>query len=94
MKNSSTIVLPEWNLKLKELELDIRMMPHDVSTRWNSTYDMLDFAISYCSAIDTMTANRGLNLCKFELDNQEWIAAEKLRDTLKVCFVQLLVLIL
>ena len=58
----------------------------DVSTRWNSTYDMLDFSITYRSALDSMAANRDLNLRKFELDNEEWKAAEKLRDTLLVCF--------
>ena len=63
------------------------MMPRNVSTRWNSTFDMLNFAITYRSALDAMTANRGLNLCKFELDNEEWVAAEKLRDTLEVCFI-------
>jgi hypothetical protein len=87
MKNSSTIILPQWNLKLEELGLDIRMMPRDVSTRWNSTYDMLDFSIDYRSALDAMTANRGLNLRQYELDNEEWIVAEKLRDLLKVCFI-------
>jgi hypothetical protein len=87
MKNSSTIILPQWNMKLKELGLSIRMMPRDVSTRWNSTYDMLDFSIAYRSALDSITANRGLNLRQFELDNEEWKAAEKLRDTLLVCFI-------
>ena len=87
MKNSSTIILPQWNIRLEELGLAIRMMPRNVSTRWNSTFDMLDFAITYCSALDAMTANCGLNLHKFELDNEEWIAAEKLQDTLKVCFI-------
>ena len=86
MKNSSTIILPQWVVKLKELKLDIRMMPRDVATRWNSTFDMLDFSITYRSALDAMTGNRGLNLRKFELDNEEWVAAEKLRDTLKVNF--------
>jgi hypothetical protein len=89
MKNSSTIILPQWMEKLKELGLDSRMMPHDVSTRWNSTYDMLEFAVTYRSALDAMTANRGLNLRKYELDSDEWTAAEKLRDTLKVLFFQL-----
>jgi hypothetical protein len=48
---------------------------------------MLDFAITYRSALDAMTANRGLNLRKYELDNEEWISTEKLRDTLKVHYI-------
>ena len=47
---------------------------------------MIDFSITYRSALDAMTANRNLNLRKFEMDNEEWIAAEKLRDTLRVLF--------
>jgi hypothetical protein len=86
MKNSSTIILPQWMDKVKELGLGIRMMPRDVSIRWNSTFDMLDFATTYRSALDAMTANRGLNLRKYELDNEEWISTEKLQDTLKVCY--------
>ena len=80
------IILPQWHAKLEELGLGIRMMPRDVSTRWNSTYDMFDFSITYHTALDAMTGDRGLNLRQFELDNDEWTAAEKLRDTLKVCF--------
>ena len=33
-------------------------MPRDVSTRWNSTYDMLDFAITYRAALDKLTGDR------------------------------------
>jgi len=61
------------------------MMPRDVSTRWNSTFDMLDFAIDYRTAIDTVTSNRDLNLRKYELADEEWAIAENLRDTLKAC---------
>ena len=84
IKNSSTIVLPQWNSMLNELCLPPRIMPRDVSTRWNSTFDMLDFAILYREAIDAMTANRLLKLRQFELDNEEWDIAERLRDTLRV----------
>lgn len=59
-------------------------MPRDVRTHWNSTFDMLEFAIKYRGAIDAMTSQRGLNLRKYELDDDEWVIATKLRDTLKV----------
>jgi hypothetical protein len=44
IKNSSTIALPQWFRILEDLKLEVRVMPHDVCTRWNTTYDMLNFA--------------------------------------------------
>lgn len=61
------------------------MMPRDVATRWNSTYDMLDFAIIYRAALDKVTGDRDMNLRKYELDERDWEIAENLRDVLKVC---------
>jgi len=48
------------------------MMPQDVSTWWNSTFNMLEFAIQYHMAIDAMTAVREFNLHKYELASIEW----------------------
>jgi hypothetical protein len=48
------------------------MMPHDVTTHWNSTYDMLSFALDFCLAIDSMTVKRDLDLQKYELSPAEW----------------------
>jgi len=59
------------------------MMPRDVSTRWNSTYDMLQFALDYRVPIDEITSNRELNLRKYELQDEEWAVAETLHDMLK-----------
>jgi hypothetical protein len=59
------------------------MMPRDVSTRWNSTFDMLDFAVKYRAAIDSITSTRDLNLRKYELADNEWAIAEQLCGTLK-----------
>ena len=60
------------------------MMPCDVSTHWNSTYDMLSFTLDYRVAIDTMTAMRNLDLRKYELSSPEWDIAKELGDVLKV----------
>lgn len=62
-------------------------MPRDVSTRWNSTYDMLDFANDYQSALDIITGDRTMDLRKFEMSQEEWIVAKQLREVLKVCFL-------
>jgi hypothetical protein len=61
------------------------MMPRDVATRWNSTFDMLNFAVDYRKAIDIMTAIRDLQ--KYELDDEEWATAVNLRNTLKVRYL-------
>ena len=59
-------------------------MPRDVTTRWNSTYYMLDFAVQYRAAIDSLAGTRDLALRKYELVSAEWKIAEELRDVLKV----------
>jgi hypothetical protein len=58
-------------------------MPRDVSTRWNSTFDMLQFALDHRVPIDEITSIRELNLRKYELQDDEWAVAETLHDTLK-----------
>jgi hypothetical protein len=89
IKNSSTIVLPRWYEVLESLSLKPRMMPHDVSTRWNSTYDMLEFAAEYRAALNTMTADRDMNLRQFELGRKEWGMATELCEALRVCLLSL-----
>ncbi len=60
-------------------------MPRDVTTRWNSTYDMLVFAIAYCKALDTITSERDMKLHSYELNQEEWDIATHLCEVLKVC---------
>ena len=72
IKNSSTLILPRWYALLDELKLDERIMPRDVSTRWNSTYDMLKIALDYCIALDAITGERDMKLQKYELKYTEW----------------------
>ena len=80
-----TRLLLVWYKTLSTHALSHRIMPQDVSMRWNSTYDMLEFAIQYHIAIDAMTAVRNFDLHQYELGSTEWDIAAKLRDVLKVC---------
>jgi len=45
---------------------------------------MMCFAIKYRKPIDFVTADRGLKLRKFELDEEEWGLVKDLVDVLKV----------
>jgi hypothetical protein len=60
--NSSTLILPAWQEMLKELKMKDWIIPCDVTTRWNSTYDMLSFALEYRKAIDLLTADKNNDL--------------------------------
>ncbi|KAF8221481.1 hypothetical protein L208DRAFT_1077567, partial [Tricholoma matsutake] len=47
----STILLTTWKTCLEDLELVLRIMPCNVTTQWNSTFDMLSFVVKYRGAI-------------------------------------------
>jgi hypothetical protein len=93
MKNSPTIILPKWNSILEQMAvvskqkgktpLGIRMMPRDVSTRWNSTFDMLDFSVTYRRALESLTGTLGMGLRDYELSDDEWDIVKDLRDILE-----------
>ena len=94
IKNSTTIILPEWfavlarisevRKKKGEPPLTARMMPRDVATRWNSTYEMLSFAFTYREAYNEITSNRDMKMRKYELSDREWKVVNDLASVLKV----------
>ena len=94
IKNSTTIVLPEWTSILKqhaklsneadEKPFSIHMMPRDISTWWNSTFDMIQIAIAYCEPLNDLTGCRAMKLWDYELTEDEWKIAEQLSDVLDV----------
>ena len=69
------------------MKLAEHKMPCDVSTRWNSTFDMLDFALQYRAAIDDLTSNKTAGLCQYEISDEEWCIADQLHNALKVCLL-------
>ncbi|TFK80196.1 hypothetical protein K466DRAFT_447015, partial [Polyporus arcularius HHB13444] len=56
--HSTTKLLPAWREILKELKMAEKLLPCDVATRWNSTFDMADMAVEYRAAIERLCARR------------------------------------
>ncbi|TFY76101.1 hypothetical protein EWM64_g7913 [Hericium alpestre] len=82
--HSTTKLLPAWKKTLSDLKMNERVMPRDVSTRWNSTYDMLDFALEYKRALRAVVGDMALGLDAYELSVHEWNIAQQLRDVLNI----------
>ena len=61
------------------------LIPHDVKTWWNSTYDMLNIALEYHKVIDEIMANKALKMRQYELDDEGWDIIKDLR-VLKVSY--------
>jgi hypothetical protein len=83
--HSTTIALPAWRTTCTTHKLPVRLIPRDVTTRWNSTYDMAKVAVKYRPAINDITANKSLKLRKYELDDDDWKIIRDLIKVLKVC---------
>jgi hypothetical protein len=64
--------------------LSKRMMPRDVTTRWNYTYEMLTFAYTYRNVFNELTSNRDMKMRKYELEDSEWEIVNQLAGVLKV----------
>ncbi|KAJ3753120.1 ribonuclease H-like domain-containing protein, partial [Lentinula raphanica] len=82
--HSTTILLPKWREQVAGTEFDGQILPRDVATRWNSTFDMLSAFIRMKEPV-TMFLDRSSNkLAEYALDNEEWEAIEGLVSVLKI----------
>ena len=84
IKNSTTQALPRWFRILEELSLKPCMMPRDVRTCWNTTYDMLQFTYEYKDAINKITDMRKMKLQDYEIEPHKWDIVKQLQDILAV----------
>src|SRR6266511_959615 len=64
--------------------LSKRMMPRDVATCWNYTYEMLNFVYTYRDAYNELCTNHEMKMQKFEIEDNEWEIVRQLADILKV----------
>ena len=82
--NSTTILLPAWSACLEDLKMAITLIPRDVRTRWNSTYDMLCFILEHKKAYRCFKADDSNDLRDYELKADEWEVVEQLCKILAV----------
>jgi hypothetical protein len=76
---------PQWLDQCDKFKKPQNVMPRDVATRWNSTYDMLTFAIRYKDVIDAMCHPDSVTLKQYKLNVAEWALLTDLKEVLKVC---------
>ena len=81
------IALLVWWCMCHELQLKEQLIPCDVMMHWNSTYDMLKFALAYRVVIDHITADKHLKLRRYKLDNDDWAIVKELVSVLGVCML-------
>jgi hypothetical protein len=55
--------------------------------RWNSTFDMLNYALEHREAVDGITGDREWGLRPYELDQTEWEMLDELRNVLKLRWI-------
>ncbi|KAJ3966428.1 hypothetical protein EV361DRAFT_809106, partial [Lentinula raphanica] len=82
--NSPTGLLPKWKEHIAKAELPDRILPRDVTTRWNSTHDMLNSFLQMKTAISDFVDRSSHSLTEYALTEEEWEVAEGLSAALLI----------
>ncbi|KAJ3777640.1 hypothetical protein FB446DRAFT_633659, partial [Lentinula raphanica] len=81
--HSSTDLLPKWREHMQDTPFKGRMLPRDVATRWNSTYDMLAAFLEMKDPVSAFLDRSSHGLTDFLLNDDEWEAITDLVSVLK-----------
>ena len=84
MIHLTTLILLVWHEILKDLRMKVSCMPRDVVTRWNSLFNLLEYALKHWKAIDLVTQRCELGMRDLELSDNEWELVKQLCSVLKV----------
>ncbi|KAE9397324.1 hypothetical protein BT96DRAFT_823480, partial [Gymnopus androsaceus JB14] len=66
-----------------DLNLCPKRLPRDVRTRWNLTFDMINIALKYKTALTSFISDPDNGLTRFALSSTEWAILENVRDVLQ-----------
>ncbi|KAJ3816157.1 hypothetical protein F5880DRAFT_1494561 [Lentinula raphanica] len=81
--HSTTNLLPKWRAHVSETEFKDQVLPRDVATRWNSTFDMLSAFLQMKDLVSGFLDHSSYQLVEYILDDDEWEAIEGLVSVLK-----------
>ncbi|KAJ3834696.1 hypothetical protein F5878DRAFT_515652, partial [Lentinula raphanica] len=81
--NSPTGLLPKWREHLVDTEFEGLVLPRDVLTRWNSTYNMLAAFLTMKKPVSDFLDHSSYQMSDLALNDDEWEAVEGLVAVLK-----------
>ncbi|PIL26320.1 hypothetical protein GSI_12076 [Ganoderma sinense ZZ0214-1] len=77
----TTPLFPTWKACCAAEGLPVKLLPRDVRTRWNSTFDMLDCVLKARVVVEKTTGDKAHGLRACELSDEEWEIAGQLRKS-------------
>ncbi|KAJ3964259.1 hypothetical protein EV361DRAFT_774579, partial [Lentinula raphanica] len=82
--HSTTKLLPRWREQVLDTEFEDQVLPRDVATRWNSTYDMLAAFLRMKEHVIKFVDSSSNELLAYILEDEEWEAIQDLVSVLKL----------
>ncbi|KAE9397309.1 hypothetical protein BT96DRAFT_823537, partial [Gymnopus androsaceus JB14] len=82
--NLPTLLLPRWHETVANTEFKNHVLPRDVATHWNSTYNMLSAFIKMKSAVVDFLDCASNGFADYALSSEEWEAIGDLVKALKI----------